>query len=78
VIQRQPAVQVATVVAPGDSVEQVSAVPNAARVTPSKLKADNQLLSAIDGELRADAAPESLYGLKSSLQVVHGSGRMAD
>jgi hypothetical protein len=36
----------------------------AAKPTPATLKADNELLSAIDGELRADSAPAaSLYGL---------------
>jgi hypothetical protein len=36
----------------------------AAAVTPATLKADNELLSAIDGELSAEAAPSpSVYGL---------------
>lgn len=35
----------------------------AAHVTPARLKADNQLLSAIDGELRADSSPANLFGL---------------
>jgi hypothetical protein len=36
----------------------------AAPATPATLKSDNELLSAIDGELRADAStPASLYGL---------------
>jgi hypothetical protein len=36
----------------------------AATVSPATLKADNELLSAIDGELRADeSTPASLYGL---------------
>lgn len=43
---------------------------HAAHLNPSKLKADNELLSAIDGELRADAAPPNLYGLDVSSHVV--------
>jgi hypothetical protein len=40
------------------------AQPAAAAVTPASLKADNDLLSAIDGELSAEAAPNpSTYGL---------------
>jgi hypothetical protein len=43
-----------------------------AAVRPATLKADNELLSAIDGELRADeSAPASLYGLTADTS---GSG----
>jgi nucleotide-binding universal stress UspA family protein len=39
----------------------------AAAVTPATLKADNELLSAIDGELSAEATPSpSVYGLTVS------------
>jgi hypothetical protein len=45
--------------------------PHAARLTPATLKADNELLSAIDGELSAEAAPSaSVYGLTVSGQPV--------
>lgn len=80
----QPAMQtqtVAQVSVPGEAMTKPeTAAPRTGRVTPSKLKADNQLLSAIDGELRADAAPESLYGLNVSSHVERGrtTGRMAD
>jgi hypothetical protein len=37
------------------------------KITHSTLKADNALLTAIDGELRADeSTPASLYGLEAS------------
>jgi hypothetical protein len=46
-------------------------VHRAAVVSPSTLKADNDLLSAIDGELRADeSTPASVYGLMSA---THGA-----
>jgi hypothetical protein len=36
-------------------------------VSPATLKADNALLSAIDGELRADdSTPATLYGLSAT------------
>jgi len=45
--------------------QQVAAVQPAPEVSPATLKADNDLLSAINGELSADATPPaSLYGLK--------------
>ena len=38
-----------------------------AKITHSTLKADNALLTAIDGELRADeSTPASLYGLEAT------------
>ena len=41
--------------------------PAAAAVTPATLKADNELLSAIDGELRTDETiPTGMYGLTAS------------
>lgn len=44
--------------------QQVAKVQPAAVVSPETLKADNELLAAIDGELRADeSAPASMYGL---------------
>ncbi len=70
---------VAQVSVPGEVMTKPeTAAPRTARMTPSKLKADNQLLSAIDGELRAEAAPESLYGLSVSSHAARTSGRMAD
>jgi hypothetical protein len=48
-------------------------------VTPSKLKEDNELLSAIDGELRADSTPANLYGLDASSHTgPRASGRMTN
>ena len=49
----------------------VATAPDAqpAAVAPATLKADNELLSAIDGELRADdSASASLYGLNASVR----------
>ena len=44
-----------------------SGVTRPARITPAVLKADNELLSAIDGELSASDAPSpSIYGLTVS------------
>jgi hypothetical protein len=46
------------------SVQTVATVQPTPEVAPATLKADNELLSAIDGELSADAAPPaSVYGL---------------
>ena len=43
---------------------QVAATQPAPEVSPATLKADNDLLSAIDGELRADeSTPATMYGL---------------
>jgi len=45
--------------------QQVAAIQPAPQVSPATLKADNELLSAIDGELSADAVPPAnLYGLR--------------
>jgi hypothetical protein len=45
--------------------------PSAPQLSPATLKADNELLSAIDGELRADeSTPASVYGL---IAGSHGS-----
>jgi hypothetical protein len=57
----------------GATMVQVKAAVQAeAAVRPATLKADNALLSAIDGELRADeSVPASLYGLSSDAS---GSG----
>lgn len=45
----------------------VAMVQPAAAVAPATLKADNQLLSAIDGELRTDEAmPTGMYGLATA------------
>lgn len=47
--------------------QQVAVAQPAPAVTPATLKADNELLAAIDGELRADeTAPASLYGLTAT------------
>jgi hypothetical protein len=62
------------------------AIPPAARVTPAivtsaTLKADNELLSAIDGELSAEAAPSpSTYGLTADVQASrsHAAKRIAN
>jgi hypothetical protein len=49
------------------AVQPASARPAPAAITSATLKADNELLSAIDGELSADAAPSaSAYGLTVS------------
>jgi hypothetical protein len=46
---------------------QVANVQPAGVVSPETLKADNELLAAIDGELRADeSAPASMYGLTAA------------
>ena len=51
--------------------QQVAQVGPAPVVSPATLKADNELLSAIDGELRADAStPASVYGLTAA---THGA-----
>jgi hypothetical protein len=48
-------------------VQQVASVQTAPEVSPATLKADNELLSAIDGELRADeSTPAAVYGLTAS------------
>jgi hypothetical protein len=51
--------------APASDVEStIAQAEPAARVSPARLKADNDLLSAIDGELRADeSSAASPYGL---------------
>jgi hypothetical protein len=50
---------------------QPSRVQAAPAVTPSTLQADNDLLSAIDGELRADeSTPAIAYGLNTSAHGV--------
>jgi len=57
------------------AVPQVAKAKAAAVVTPASLKADNELLSAIDGELSAEAAPSaSAYGLTVS---IHPAGSRA-
>jgi hypothetical protein len=44
--------------------QQVAMTQPAPTVSPATLKADNELLSAIDGELRADeSTPATMYGL---------------
>jgi len=44
--------------------QQVAMTQPAPAVSPATLKADNELLSAIDGELRADeSTPATMYGL---------------
>ncbi len=46
---------------------QVATVQPAPAVAPATLKADNELLSAIDGELRADeSTPAAMYGLTAT------------
>jgi hypothetical protein len=56
--------QTAAVQAPIAGVQPAAQVSPATGVSPTTLKADNDLLSAIDGELRADeSTPASLYGL---------------
>lgn len=46
---------------------QIATTQSAPVVTPATLKADNDLLSAIDGELRADeSTPASAYGLTTA------------
>jgi hypothetical protein len=58
---------------------QVARVQPAPAVSPSTLKADNALLSAIDGELRADeSTPAIAYDLSTSTHGVrnHSSKRM--
>jgi hypothetical protein len=46
---------------------QVATAQPAPAVSPATLKADNELLSAIDGELRADeSTPASAYGLSTA------------
>jgi hypothetical protein len=51
--------------------QQVAQVQPAAAVSPAMLKADNELLSAIDGELRADeSTPASVYGLTTAAHGV--------
>jgi hypothetical protein len=58
------AVQTAAVQTPVAAVQPAAQVSPATGVSPTTLKADNDLLSAIDGELRADeSTPASLYGL---------------
>ena len=50
---------------------QVAKVQPTPAVSPSTLKADNELLSAIDGELRADeSTPAIAYGLNTSAHGV--------
>jgi hypothetical protein len=47
--------------------EQLATARPAPAVSPATLKADNALLSAIDGELRADeSTPAALYGLTAT------------
>ena len=47
--------------------QQIAIAQPAPAVSPATLKADNALLSAIDGELRADeSTPASLYGLTAT------------
>lgn len=46
------------------AVASVSSMPASPAVSPARIQADNDLLSAIDGELQAEAAPPaSVYGL---------------
>jgi hypothetical protein len=47
--------------------QQIAIVGSAPTVSPATLKADNELLSAIDGELRADqSTPATMYGLTAA------------
>lgn len=47
--------------------QQLATAQPAPAVSPATLKADNELLSAIDGELRSDAsAPAAMYGLTAT------------
>jgi hypothetical protein len=51
--------------------QTVARVQPAARVSPTTLKSDNELLTAIDGELRADAsATAGMYGLNATSRGV--------
>jgi hypothetical protein len=64
--QAQPEAPVKAAVAAAARVTPVT-------VTPATLKADNELLSAIDGELSAEAAPSaSVYGLTVSDHAARG------
>ena len=48
---------------------------SAAPLSDATLKADNDLLAAIDGQLQASAAPPaSLYGLDNTMRRPHGPG----
>ena len=52
---------------PRDAQQQLATTQPAPAVSPATLKADNALLSAIDGELRADdSAPAAMYGLTAT------------
>jgi hypothetical protein len=52
--------------------QQVAMTQPAPAVSPATLKADNELLSAIDGELRADeSTPATMYGLTVTSHGVH-------
>jgi len=56
--------------APAEGTEQAVAAPPAQPVPASTLQADNQLLTAIDGELRwNDQSPAGVYGLKSDTRA---------
>ena len=62
-----------------DAQTQVAKVQTSPAVSPSTLKADNALLSAIDGELRADeSTPAIAYDLNTSAHGVrnHAAKRM--
>jgi hypothetical protein len=51
---------------------QVAATQPAPEVSPATLKADNDLLSAIDGELRADESTfATAYGLSAAAHESH-------
>jgi hypothetical protein len=51
--------------------QQIAIAKPVPALSPSTLKADNELLSAIDGELRADeSAPATMYGLTSTSRGV--------
>jgi hypothetical protein len=56
--------------------QPVAQIQAPAQLTPATLKADNELLSAIDGELRADeTTPASLYGLNSASHSARKSAK---
>jgi hypothetical protein len=56
---------------PSPAPAQIAQSQPSAEVSPSTLKADNDLLSAIDGELRADdSSADSSYGLNTAAHGV--------
>lgn len=78
IVARQPVTSPANAQSAPSSLQTAAVNPppmegnaRSASVASSKLKADNELLSAIDGELRADAAPVNLYGLSASERMAN-------